>query len=331
MDRVTKFSYLFIALTLGLVGGLHLATPFIAVLFGYFALSKLSFGKQKWLAIVLFLALVLGVFYGFVHYFRHAIRVLPRIAENSIPSIIDYANAHGVELPFTDLDSLKSLVKDSISDELKSIGNFARLVTKEFVFLVIGFVVAISLFLNAKMDLERDRHPLKNNLYSRACDEISERFRAFYHSFAIVMGAQLIISAINTALTSIFIISVSLPHPGLVITVTFLCGLLPIIGNLISNITIVAIAFTVSPRLALAALVFLIVVHKLEYFLNSKIIGERIKNPVWLTLLALILGERLMGIPGMILAPVVLNYIKVETTRMEALTLEKTKDSTKRA
>ena len=84
-----------------------------------------------------------------------------------------------------------------------------------------------------------------------------------------------------------------------------------------------AIAFTVSPRLALAALVFLIVIHKLEYFLNSKIIGERIKNPVWLTLLALILGERLMGIPGMILAPVVLNYIKVETARMEAPPLRK--------
>ena len=43
---------------------------------------------------------------------------------------------------------------------------------------------------------------------------------------------------------------------------------------------------------AIAALVFLVLLHKLEYFLNSKIIGDRIKNPVWLTLLALIIGER---------------------------------------
>ena len=49
--------------------------------------------------------------------------------------------------------------------------------------------------------------------------------------------------------------------------------------------------------MALVALVFLIAIHKLEYFLNSKIIGERIRNPIWLTLLALIVGERLMGIP----------------------------------
>jgi predicted PurR-regulated permease PerM len=53
----------------------------------------------------------------------------------------------------------------------------------------------------------------------------------------------------------------------------------------------------------------------LEYFLNSKIIGDRIRNPMWLTLLGLVVGEKLMGIPGMILAPVVLYYIKVEAKR----------------
>ena len=49
-------------------------------------------------------------------------------------------------------------------------------------------------------------------------------------------------------------------------------------------------------------MVFLVGIHKLEYFLNSKIIGDRIRNPVWLTLIALMIGERLMGIPGLVLA-----------------------------
>ena len=62
---------------------------------------------------------------------------------------------------------------------------------------------------------------------------------------------------------------------------------------------------------------FLVAIHKLEYFLNSKIIGERIRNPVWLTLIALIIGERLMGIPGLILAPIVLNYLRVEMLKVE--------------
>jgi len=137
-------------------------------------------------------------------------------------------------------------------------------------------------------------------------------------AFATVMGAQVIISAINTVLTAVFVLVMHLPYGIVVIGVTFLCGLVPVVGNLVSNIIIVGIGITVSPKAALVALIFLVVVHKLEYFLNSKIIGDRIKNPVWLTLLALILGERLMGIPGMILAPVILNYIKVETATLPA-------------
>jgi predicted PurR-regulated permease PerM len=54
--------------------------------------------------------------------------------------------------------------------------------------------------------------------------------------------------------------------------------------------------------------------------LNSKIIGGRIKNPMWITLLGLLAGERLMGIPGMILAPVILNYVKLEGTRVTTTT-----------
>ncbi len=104
-------------------------------------------------------------------------------------------------------------------------------------------------------------------------------------------------------------------YPRFLIIITFACGMLPIIGNVISNTFIVSVGLTVSWKLALGALAFLIVIHKLEYFLNSKIIGDRIKNPMWLTLLGLILGERLMGIPGMILAPVVLHYIKTEATK----------------
>jgi predicted PurR-regulated permease PerM len=158
---------------------------------------------------------------------------------------------------------------------------------------------------------------VKNNLYSICCDEVSTRFRDFYGSFAAVVGAQITISLINTILTALFVMPVRLPHAPLLIAITFLCGLVPIVGNLVSNTIIVFVALTVSLKLAIGALVFLVLIHKLEYFLNSKIIGERIRNPVWLTLIALIIGERLMGIPGLILAPVVLNYLRVEMLKVE--------------
>ena len=58
--------------------------------------------------------------------------------------------------------------------------------------------------------------------------------------------------------------------------------------------------------------------YKFEYFLNSNIIGGRIKNPMWLTLLGLLIGERLAGIRGMILAPVLPNYLKLIASQIDA-------------
>jgi predicted PurR-regulated permease PerM len=141
------------------------------------------------------------------------------------------------------------------------------------------------------------------------------RFEIFFVSFNKVIGAQIIISAINTVLTAIFLIWNGFPYTVVIIGLTFLCGLLPIIGNIMSNTLIVGVGFTISPNMALWSLIFLVVIHKLEYFLNSKIIGDRIKNPMWLTLIGIVLGEKLMGIPGMVLAPVVLHYIKVEASK----------------
>src|SRR5207247_9008700 len=126
------------------------------------------------------------------------------------------------------------------------------------------------------------------------------------------MSAQITIYLINTLLPSIFLLAVRLPHAPLLIAITFLCGLVPIVGNLISNTIIVFVALTVSLKLVISALVFLVVIHKLEYLLNSKIIGDRIRNPVWLTLVALIIGERLLGIPGLVFPPVVLHYLRGE-------------------
>ena len=319
---LVRFSYLFMLGLLVLVILLQLATPLIAALFSYLALNRLSLSRRggKWLAVLIFLALLGGIAYGLGFFINHSVRALPEIADKAIPSIIDTARRYGIELPFTDYDSLRDYALDTIKGEVRylaSAARFARGAATYLLFLLAGAVVAISIFLNPHFDLGP---PLNNpsDLYSGACTEISRRFQTLYQSFMTVMGAQLIISAINTALTAIFVLVTSLPYSVVVIGVTFLSGLLPVVGNLISNTLIVAIGFTVSPKMALVALIFLVVIHKLEYFLNSKIVGWRIRNPLWLTLLGLIVGERLLGIPGLILAPVVLNYIKLETSRIKS-------------
>ena len=298
-------------------GFLHLGTPLLAALFSFFVLGKLHFIKNKWLAIGLFALIVLVVSVALARFAAQAVVALPAVADKAIPSIIDYADRNGVELPFTDWASLKEVGLETAKGKFQYVGRFATGATRELVFLIIGIVVAVSIFLNSAVDLDHAKHRIRNNLYSLTSEAIVGRFSLFYRSFNTVMGAQLVISTINTALTAVFVVASGLDNAAVVLGITFLCGMLPVVGNLISNTVIVAIAFTVSPKMALVALGFLIVVHKLEYFLNSKIIGDRIRNPVWLTLLGLILGEKLMGIPGMILAPVLLHYVKVEASAIE--------------
>ncbi len=320
--KTVCLSYMVVAGMLILLACFRLTTPLVVVLFSYLALNKLHFVRRggKTLALVLFLILVLGMGYGLGYFVNNAVRALPEIADKSIPSMIQWARDHQIQLPFTDYDSLKDQAVETVKSQVSYLGSVARIArgaTTQFVLALIGCVVAISLFFNPRLELDREKCAVRNNLYSLCCDQIAKRFELLYQSFATVMGAQIIISAINTVFTAIFVMAVGLPHAVVVVGATFLCGLIPVVGNLISNTVIVSIGFTVSPKMALAALVFLVVIHKLEYFLNSKIIGQRIHNPLWLMLLALVLGEKLMGISGMILAPVVLNYIRMEASRIE--------------
>ncbi len=257
MTRAAWFSHLFIVAVIVLAAATHLATPLVTVLFAYFVLQKLKFSKRKWMALALFLVVLSATVYGFGFFIRQAFIAFPKIATESIPPIIAYAQRHGIELPFSDVESLKAATFDVIKDEFLFVGNFARAATKQLVFVLIGIVVAVSLFLNPRIQKFASK-PTGPNLFIAVTDEIKIRFRSFYDSFETVMGAQLAISAINTVLTTIFVLVISLNYAALVIGLTFLCGLLPIVGNLISNSIIVGIALTVSPRIAIAALVFLI-------------------------------------------------------------------------
>jgi len=332
MSRPVRISYWIVGIAFIVIAWLQMTSAMLAVFFCYLAITKLHFFRNRWIAVGLFVIVLAVIGYFLVHFIGQSMRTFPVIAEKAIPSFIEWAEQNlKLELPFTDWASLKTLILETLRDQkhdladLKNFANFAKTVSTKAIGIIIGAVVAGSIFMNSKLDLDEGRHVVTNNLYSLICRELSLRFSSLYRSFATVMGAQMVISGINTVLTSIFIFAVSLPYAPLVIGVTFLCGLLPVVGNLMSNTVIVAIAFTVSPQMALAALVFLVLIHKLEYFLNSKIIGDRIKNPVWLTLVGLIIGERLMGIPGMIMAPVVLNYIKVEMSRIAIAETEKDK------
>jgi predicted PurR-regulated permease PerM len=303
------------AVLLVLVALFDLGTLLLTVLFGYFALQKLSFGGYRSVGTILYLIAVGVLAYGLFLFSRQAYVTLPKIAESTIPAVVNFAEAQRIELPFTDYASLKSATLNFAKQKIANVGYYVHAAAFQFALLIIGLVVALSAFLNTRWGTDDDPAEPRDSIYASVVRELTVRWETFFASFTRVIGAQIIISTINTVLTAVFLIWNGFPYAVVIIGLTFLFGLLPIIGNILSNTLIVGVGFTLSPKMALFALIFLIVIHKLEYFVNSKIIGTRTKNPMWLTMVALVLGEKLMGIPGMVLAPVVLHYIRIESSK----------------
>jgi len=147
---------------------------------------------------------------------------------------------------------------------------------------------------------------------------LAERARRLGDAFRNIVFAQVRISALNTTFTAIYLlvalplIGVHLPYAKTLVAVTFLVGLLPVAGNLISNTLIVIVSLGQSLGVALASLGFLIVIHKLEYFLNARIVGARIKARAWELLVAMLVMESAFGIAGLVAAPIYYAYLKDE-------------------
>lgn len=180
-----------------------------------------------------------------------------------------------------------------------------KVVAEMLVCAVIGSMLAIARFETNKAD-----GPLATALRNR--------FILLQTTFAQIVTAQAKISALNTLFTACYLLGVlplvgiHLPYSKTLVGVTFLCGLLPVIGNLLSNSVIVLVSLSVSFWVSLASLTFLVVIHKVEYFLNARIIGIELGARAWELLVAMLVGEALFGVPGVVAAPILYGYIKRE-------------------
>jgi predicted PurR-regulated permease PerM len=149
---------------------------------------------------------------------------------------------------------------------------------------------------------------------------MAERARRLAEAFRGIVFAQVRISAINTVLTGCYLalmlplFGIHLPLTKTMIVLTFVVGLVPVIGNLISNTVIVVVSLAHSPQVALASLGFLVAIHKIEYFLNARIVGAQISARTWELLLAMLAMEAAFGLPGIVAAPIYYAYLKNELT-----------------
>jgi predicted PurR-regulated permease PerM len=180
---------------------------------------------------------------------------------------------------------------------------------RALIYAILGMIVGAMIALQGELE-HRPPGPLGRALATRAAN-LSSAFRR-------VVFAQVRISLINTVFTAIYLVvllpafGVDLPLRKTLIVITFVAGLLPVVGNLISNTFIVIASLQHSGEMALISLAYLVVIHKLEYFLNAKIIGSRIQARAWELLVAMLAMEAIFGVAGVIAAPIYYCFVKDE-------------------
>mgnify|MGYP003939899675 CR=1 FL=1 len=183
----------------------------------------------------------------------------------------------------------------------------ARVIVHLLIGMVLGAMVALA---RASGRTPDHAAPLAHALSDR-CANLARAFRD-------IVFAQVKISALNTFFTGIFLLvvlplfGIELPLAKSLVAVTFIAGLLPVIGNLISNTLIFVVGLSVSLGVGVAALVFLILIHKLEYFLNARIVGGQIRARAWELLVAMLFMEAAFGMAGVVAAPIYYAWLKRE-------------------
>ena len=215
-----------------------------------------------------------------------------------------------------DAESLREMLTGLLREHAADAKTAGAEAGRTILHILIGMIIGVMVSLHDDAPLQA-RRPLAAALRERVI-RLAQAFRD-------IVFAQVWISAINTAITAIFVFvvlplaGVNLPFSKSLVAITFIAGLLPVVGNLISNSVLVVLALSISLQVALASLCFMIVLHKLEYLLNARIIGAHINARSWELLVAMLVAESLFGLAGVIAAPVLYAYAKKELTVRELI------------
>ena len=212
--------------------------------------------------------------------------------------------------------ALRHTVSELLREHASELQMVGKGVGMAFVHIIVGMVIGALVSLREALPPEA--------LGPLACAMV-ERAHRVGTAFRRIVFAQIRISALNTTLTSIYLVvvlpllGIHLPFTKTMIAVTFIVGLMPVVGNLISNSVIVIVSLSYSLGAAIGSLAFLVIIHKLEYFVNARIVGGQIRAAAWELLIAMLVMEAAFGITGIIAAPIYYAYLKDELTNRKLL------------
>jgi predicted PurR-regulated permease PerM len=325
LQRSDYAAWIIAAVLLALIIELHLLSALLSgllvyklvdVLTPWLRVRAIDRDSARLLSVALFatvvVAALVGIGIGVAALLRHSGQTLPallqrmaEIIEEARPNLPGWLAAYVPE----DADSLRQALVVWLREHAGSLQLAGKGIGRAVVHVIMGMVIGALLSLQKATPLH-DRRPL-SELIAQHAARLSSAFQR-------VVFAQFWISLINTFFTWLYLdvvlrlFGVDLPLVKILVAMTFVVGLMPIIGNLISNTAIVIVCLSQGVGLAAISLGYLVVIHKLEYFLNARIIGSHVNARAWELLIAMLVMQAAFGLTGLIAAPIYYTYFKDE-------------------
>ena len=200
-------------------------------------------------------------------------------------------------------DKILSSFSTNFTSNMGNVVNTSANIGKSFFDLVLAFILAVYLLL--------DKNRLKNGIsnlcrlimrpekydatgdFIRRCNEIIIR----YISFDIVDG--IIVGVVN----AVFMLIAGMPYAVLISVIVGITNLAPTFGPIVGAIIGGFILVLVKPWYGLAFIIFTVILQTVDgYILKPKLFGESLGVSPLMILISIILGGRLFGVGGILLA-----------------------------
>ena len=138
-------------------------------------------------------------------------------------------------------------------------------------------------------------------------DEVSDVVHAY-------VSGQLLVAVLFAIFTAVLLSILGVPAVAPLAIIAGLCDVVPVLGIVLATVPAVLLALVVSPGTAVVVLLAYVAYHLFEtYLLLPRVYGKKLKISSLAVLLALLVGGRLQGILGAVLAlPLVAAYPIVE-------------------
>ncbi len=186
------------------------------------------------------------------------------------------------------------------------------LVTTNLVKIVLGFVLAIYVLL----DKERLLKGTKTLIYMAFKEERSHQLikwvKTYNRMVGLYIGTKAIDSTIIGVIAFVGLSVIDAPYTGLMALIVGVTNMVPYLGPLVGEIIGAFVGLTVSPTMAITMFLLLFTIQQFDaWYLDPKLVGNKVGvRPIFI-ILGLILGGRLFGVIGMLLASPTMATIKV--------------------